>query len=311
MKLQFFSQISGLAAGLTAATLALAVAPAQAGTIHNGWNYAIDSFDDGYNGYIREDGTVDAFIGEDSNFEFYGMAITEIGGQVYVGIDSNLKLGGQASGGASDGAIHYGDLFFNFTGDSLADADGNLFAVHFDVGNDSGVSEAGVYSNVVGQNVTSTNSGFNHLRHHRNKVSNKGGTANMGDLGNLDAYFQDTVDGNWSNENRNVTSSIASGTKVGGITMLEATALKSLGLDFDNFGTQGKYTFGFSFDRDLLPDGDFIAHLLAECINDGVAIASGGIPVQPEDPASVPEPASVLGLLAVSGLAFKRRQRHA
>lgn len=296
MKLQNATQTSLICASSVLAVLTLSVAPSHAGSLHNDWEYAIDSFDDGYNLGV---------IGEDSNFEIYGLAVTEYAGQVYVGLNSNLGLGGQASDFASDDFIHYGDLFFNFTGDSLADADGNLFAVHFDTGNDSGVTQAGVYSGVSGQNVAGTNSGFNHLKWHRNKVRNKGGAATMGDLGNLDPYFQDTVDGNWGNEQWKVTNSIQSGTKIGGITMLEAATLNSLGLDFDNFGATGNHTFGFSFDRNLLPSGDFVAHLMAECVNDGVALASSDIPVKPE---SVPEPASVLGLLAVSGLALKRRR---
>ncbi|PPT07554.1 hypothetical protein CKA32_005267 [Geitlerinema sp. FC II] len=271
--------------------------------MHNGWNYTIDSFNDGY-----DLGT----IGENSNFEFYGLALTEVNDRVYVGINSNLSLAGASSNHANDGHIGYGDLFFNFSGDNAqqTQADSNFFAVRFTGYSDSGAPELGVYTNVTGRNVAKANSGFKHLKHHRNSVGNKGGSASLGDLnqyGEADAYF-----GNGYDNNYKLPNSIASGTKVGDIAMLDSTALGAAGLDFGHFGASGDYTFGFSFDRSLLPDGDFMAHLFAECINDGMVMAGNFAPVEEPPTESVPEPTSALALLVVGGLGLlKRREQTA
>lgn len=292
MKLQSLSNLSLLAAGATFATLTVNAAPAQAGELYQDWNYAIDSFNDG-----ADAGT----YGANSGFEFYGMAMTERDGKVYIGINSNLGLGGDAGGNPD--VIYYGDLFFNFTGNGLDDANGSLYGIHFDPGadSDSGVSEAGVYSNVTGKNVAADNFGFKSMTTHHNDTPDG---ATMADLSSRDDYFQSGVNEDWK-----ALNSIASGTKIGGIDMLDAVALQAVGLDFGNFDATGSQTFGFSFDRSLLPDGDFIAHVFAECINDGMALEGSLVASASADPESVPEPASVLGMLAVSGLALKLRHR--
>ena len=56
---------------------------AWAGTLHNGWNYAIDSFNDGTQG--RK-------LGANSKFEFYGMAVKQTRDKVYFAFNSNLSL---------------------------------------------------------------------------------------------------------------------------------------------------------------------------------------------------------------------------
>ena len=277
---------------------------ANAGQMHGGWNYAIDSFEDGVqSGYT---------VGADSGYEFYGMAVKEVDDKVFIGINSNLALDGRYSGGAADNNIGYGDLFFNFSGDNLntANENGNLIGIRFADTNDSGVTETGVFSNVVGQNVAGQNSGFRHLKRHNDRVNSVSDNyASMADLAPTDEYFQDYYEQSWS-----VPNSIASGTKIGDIAMLDETALSGLGLDFGHFNATGTYTFGFSFDRALLPGSDYIAHLFAECINDGMAIA-GNLSTQAlsDNSASVPEPASLMGLAAVgligaSGKLRKRKQ---
>ncbi len=299
MNTNFFTKTSLITAGFTLASLSLGVNPSMAQ-----WNYSMDSFTDGHQ--------AGGIVGSNSVFEFYGMAMMEKDGQIYIGMNSNLGLDGADSSLANDDVISYGDLFFNFTGSGLDDAAGNLFAIHFANRTNSGVSEAGVYRNVTGKNVAGQNSGFTDLTHHANKVNglsvnqNGGDGANMADLASNDAYWQSGV-----TEDYKVVTSIASGQKVGGINMLESTALASLGLDFDSYGGAGSETFGFSFDRSLLPDGDFIAHIFAECINDGMAMA-GNLASADVDPESVPEPASILGLLAVGGVMLNRkRERNA
>jgi hypothetical protein len=299
MNTNFFTKTSLITAGFTLASLSLGVNPSMAQ-----WNYSMDSSTDGHQ--------IGGVVGSESAFEFYGMAMMEKDGQIYIGMNSNLSLDGANSSHANDGVISYGDLFFNFTGDGLDDAAGNLFAIHFANNTNSGVSEAGVYRNVTGKNVAGQNSGFQHLNHHANTVNglsvnqNGGDGANMADLASNDAYWQSGV-----TEDYKVVTSIASGQKVGGINMLESTALASLGLDFASYGGAGSETFGFSFDRSLLPDGDFIAHIFAECVNDGMAMA-GNLASADVDPESVPEPASILGLLAVGGVMLNRkRERNA
>ncbi|WP_159787119.1 PEP-CTERM sorting domain-containing protein [Sodalinema gerasimenkoae] len=301
MNTSFLTKTSLVTAGLTLASLAVGVSPSIAQ-----WNYAIDSFTDGHD--------ASGVVGSNSPFEFYGMALMEDGDNIYIGINSNLSLDGHNFSAASGGVISYGDLFFNFTGDGLDDANGNLFAINFANNTDSGVQEAGVYQNVTGTNVAQQNSGFQHLNHHANTVNNLsvnktggGEGARIGDLASNDAYWQSGV-----NQNYKVINSIASGERIGGINMLEATALASLGLNFNQFGATGTHTFGFSFDRSLLPSGDFIAHIFAECVNDGMAMVGNLADASVVEPQPVPEPASVLGLLAVGGLMLKgKRERSA
>ncbi len=290
-----FTPSALLATTVALTAIAMGAAPSHAGTLHNGWNYAIDSFNDGYTLGV---------IGARSEFEFYSMALRATNDRVYVALNSNLAREGARSSHAADGWIGYGDLFFNFTGLNLPGANGNLFAVHFGQNTNSGAASQGLglYGNVTGQNVAKQNSGFNHLNHHTTEVAKKGGTANLADLSNTDPYF-----GNGVNTNHRVLNSIASGTRLGGIDLLDSAALAGLGIDFGHFGAVGHHTFGFSFDRSLLPDGDFIAHVFAECINDGLAMV-GTLPrVVIPDPDPVPEPMGVLGLVALGGLAIARK----
>ncbi|MBO9997462.1 MAG: PEP-CTERM sorting domain-containing protein [Cyanobacteria bacterium SID2] len=290
--MKFFTKASLCVAGVVLSSLNLGIAPAAAGTMHNGWDYAIDSFNDGFSGNTS---------GSNSAYEFYGLAVRETADQIYVAINANLGLEGKASNGAENGTISYGDLFFNFSGQNLDDANGSLYAIRFASSNDSGVSELGVYSNVTGKNVAGINNGFSSMSAHANKA---GSNASMGDLSESDSYFQQGGNA--------VSNSIDSGTQVGDISMLDGSALGSLGLDFGHFNATGSKTIGFSFDRALFPDGDFTAHLFAECINDGVAISSTFEPVEPPTSESVPEPASTFGLLMLGGLGLlKRRERAA
>jgi hypothetical protein len=86
-------------------------------------------------------------------------------------------------------------------------------------------------------------------------------------------------------------------------------------LNFEQHGASGDHTFGFSFDRSLLPDegGDFIAHLVAECLNDGMALI-GKLPkvttrVEVPDPVQeAPEPALASGLLLLGSLGVLKRR---
>ncbi|MCT7992923.1 PEP-CTERM sorting domain-containing protein [Laspinema olomoucense] len=291
MKATVLKTILGTAAA-TVGLMGVTAPQVQAGTLHNGWNYAIDSFKDGAEGNI---------IGANSAYEMYGMAVKEDtqSNSIFVAINANLPITGDNYGGAADGHIGWGDLIFNFSGQNLqtANASGNLFGIRFAQNNDSGVSSVGVYDNVTLRSVTSTNSGFNNLTHHANLVASQRGSASMGDLAYNDSYFAGQITGTHT-----VLNSIKTGNLLGGINVINNFA--GLGLDFGNFSATGTHTFGFSFDKSLMPVGEFVATLFAECANDGIALMGEfTVASVPGDDVSVPEPSSMLGLLAL-GLTF-------
>jgi hypothetical protein len=257
--------------------------PASAASLRGNWSYAIDSFNDGYGG-----GT----IGSRSAYEMSGIAISQQNGKFYVALNGNMPITGVASDDALDGNIGWGDLLLNFTGNPLASASssGSLLGVRFAPTNNSGAPSLGVYQGVTAQSVTATNNGFASYIAYNSAVQGVGGTSTMADLSATAPYL--TPSGS-------ILNSIGSGTKVGDIEALSAADLVDLGLNFAAFNATGSQTIGFSFDQSLLPAGDFIATLLAECGNDGMAIQA----------AAVPEPTSMAGLaLAGSGLALLRRR---
>jgi len=260
------------------AIFALQQQKATAATLSNGWNYAIDSFNDGVTG---------TQIG--GEFEFYGIAIKETSDTAFIAINSNLSLAGYADPLAQRGNINYGDLFFNFSGQNFntANAHGSLFGIRFAAGNDSGVATTGVYTDVTAKNVTKTNSGFTNLNQYNTLVAAQGGTPSMGDLAATDPYFEQT--GNWT-----VLNSIATGTKVGEINFLTPATLSALGLNFTQFNAVGSQTIGFSFNKSSMPSGNYIANFFAECANDAIAIQGSF--------EAVPEPSTWLGTLV--GLSF-------
>ncbi|MDJ1184952.1 XDD3 family exosortase-dependent surface protein [Roseofilum casamattae] len=282
----FKTLTTAIATTVTLSVLGFTATSARAGTFHQGWNYAVDSFNDGV-----ESGSI---VGEDSGYEFYSIAIQDTADKVSVAINSNAPLGGWEHQNATNNNIAFGDLFFNFGDENLESSQGSLYGIHFDTNGDNGL-ELGVYENVVGTSIGGSNSGFTSLETHATRVSENGGSANLGDFAYNDPYFNDKP-----------VNSIASGTKIGEIELLEEGDLD--GIDFGHFGATGDYTFGFSFDRSLLPSGDFIAHLFYECLNDGIALAGNleAPPVVP--PVATPEPGSMLALaLLGSAFALKRR----
>jgi hypothetical protein len=261
------------------AIFALQQPKATAATLSNGWNYAIDSFNDGVTG-----GQVGG-----GDFEFYGIAITETSDTAFIAINSNLSLAGYANIGAERGNVNYGDLFFNFSSQNFntANANGSLFAVRFAAGNDSGVATTGVYTNVTPKSVTQTNLGFTNLNQYNTRVASQGGIPSMGDLAATDPYFEQTG-------NRTVLNSIATGTKVGEINFLTPATLSALGLNFAQFNAVGSQTIGFSFNKSSMASGNYIANFFAECANDGIAIQGSF--------EAVPEPSTWFGTLV--GLSF-------
>jgi len=271
----------------TAATLCILAMTGQnalAGTLHNNWTYSIDSFRDGTEGNV---------IGDKSKFEFYGMAFQETADRVYFAINSNLSLNGYAQSGTTNGKISYGDLFLNFSNtNSFNQANGSLYAIRFDATNDTGVS-LGLYGDVSAKSVTTLNSGYSSTNQHTQTVANLGGSASYGDLAANTSYF---------NGKQAAATSISSGTFLGAISsMMSQTDLSTMGLDFSHFGAIGTQTFGFSIDKSLLPNGEFLASLFAECGNDGMVLSG--------DLKGVPEPSAIVGLVTVAGLVAGSRLR--
>ena len=281
---------------------AIAAPQANAGTIVNGWNYAVDSFNDGVTG------------GLGGKYEIYGLGIKQVGNEVIVGIDTRLPIEGSNSL-FSDNHIAWGDMFFNFGGGKMSEGNGDFLAVRFADNNDAGVSETGVYINASGQFV---DNGFNSVAAHNDYVNGNGGSASNGDRASNDSYFDASY---------NV---IQSGTKVGDIALLDEAALTGYGFNLNDVpGTAGnpesdtfagrpnssngvsyfseRQSYGFKFELPPGMVGEFVAHLAQECFNDTVAITGEFI----AESTDVPEPSLLLGLAGIAGLGLVRRRRHA
>jgi hypothetical protein len=254
--------------GVTFCLLAVSQPGTIAGTLHNQWNYAIDSF---------TDGVADDRVGG-TRFEIYGIAFQETGDRVQVAVNTNIPLAGVAETSAQNGTVALGDLFFNFSGKPFNAANGELYAVRFIPANDSSVG-LGLFGNVVAKSVTDANDGFSRLEIYNDVVLTGGGTPALGDLSATTDYFA---------QDQPVLNAIDSGTFLADLQALDPT-----GLDFAHFGAIGSQTLGFSVDRSKLPAGDFIASLFAECANDGVAIQQS---LQSDAASTVPEPSNLLGL---------------
>lgn len=276
------------------AGVALAPTPSWAETIE----YTPDGVRDGVTDGIPGDWAL-------PGFEIFGTGYGQQGNSLIVGISSHFPFGGYAapgSGGRS-GHVNWGDLFLNFSDDDFetALAKGNVYGVRFDPNNDSGVS-TGVYQVTATQSVTGINGGFSSINDYAKRVTDFGYTPYLGEM---------VIDSNFTyldpTKSDNV---IASGTLLS--TDVEYIAdLSALGFeqDFgfsDNLPETGAYTYGFRFDLSNLPLGQFIAHLWAECINDGVAFVGQ---VRTENSQSVPEPSVLIGLGLMGAVLWRQRQR--
>ncbi|MEO0984554.1 MAG: XDD3 family exosortase-dependent surface protein [Cyanobacteria bacterium J06639_14] len=270
-------------------------ASSRAATIH----YTADSFSDGVDG-----ATVG---GPDSAYELYGIGYAQTDTTLYVGLNTNLPIGGEPAPAATGGSVAWGDLFFNFSDQPFAEAvsAGDVYGVRFDAANDSPMLELGLYQVSQTDSVTPFNSGFSSLDAYQTTVTSAGGTPSLGDI---------PLDGSYLSNTDLPQNVISEGTLVSNeVTFIEDFSTVGFDSDF-GFGTElaetGSYTYGFSVDKSGLPIGDFIAHVLAECANDGIAFVGTLLGQDsPSDAASVPEPAMGLALLVVGGACGMTRSR--
>lgn len=279
--------LSQVGTGAIAAGVMLASAlPAVAFDI-KGWQYSTDSFNDssGYVPSLRRGG-----VGSGTNYEIYKTAVRNIDGKTIFAIRSNLPLGGARSSDANDGHIHWGDLIINTACEALDKVLGkSLFGIRFASGNDSGVSQTGVYANVdlFDLAVANGNPGRN-LAEHNQWVINKGGSPQTGSLPS--SYFDETT---------HVPTLIRSGTRIGDVEIISDTS----SLDLDGFEGLGGTTVAFAWDSNLIPaepGQEFCYSIGPECNND----IQGGSYI-----AEVPTPAAVLPVLSGLLAAAKRKRR--
>jgi hypothetical protein len=279
----------------------IAVTPAvPAAQLHLGWDYAIDSPNDSLGvdptGNIQPGGSI---------YEIFGMAVKDdvATDSVWFALSSNLPLYGEnltnpyldAEGkrySVPDSNIGWGDLFLDFSGQGSlkAASDANqLFGIKFAINNDSEVPTLGVYSNASITSVTTANAGYSNLWNNNNVLQTRTGqtrSANMGDLAWNASYFAPyTTPGSYDNLSSLMPNVLASGAKIGEVTLLNRENLVKAGLDPEFFSPTNAEVFGFRIPKALLPAGDFIATLLAECINDGIALSSKLVLPAPPPPA--------------------------
>lgn len=256
--------------------------------LDTGWNYSIGLASNGSGG---------------PEFALTGIAIKQDDRNVYVAINGGADpTQGIAEEGVMNGNINYGDLFFNFTGQTFARANESqsLFGIHFAI-NDSGVSEAGIYSQIQAKSVAPINNGYLTLQQYFDYgwgLQQTQGTDLPTPQQAIEYYGEQGL-GTLYNE-------IDAGTKIGDISPLTVAVLDTL--NFGKYGANSNYTFGFQFQKSLLPTGNFIANLLFECNNSGIAIASA---IDPDESTAVPEPLAIAGMMlgGIGSIAMKCKQK--
>lgn len=273
------SKLKSIAA--LAASISLITAVGQSAQAAD-WIYQADANNDAYGG---------------NPFEIYGMGIKDDGDNVWVGINAGLGIGGhnmatQYNGDGDyieDQNVGWGDLFLDFDPfRNFADASraGTLIGIHFASGNDSainggaqadwneqgGSSPVGVYSHVRGADVQRQNGGFRNFGANKQFVNSLHGehiTPTIGGRAFNDGYYGEYAG---SETNDFISNTIGSGHFLGGLDMLSSQDLLTQGFNTGVFGQNPTQSFGFKFQRSLLPDGGFIASLFEECLNDAISL---------------------------------------
>jgi hypothetical protein len=334
MKTHKISTLLGVATAAVCVSLVAGQA-AQAQVLGSNWTYTMDSFADGNDGNTG--------VGKSSNYEMYGMAMKAQDGFISIAFNANLALTGQAHSGVTNGTIGWGDVLFNFSGNSLKDASaaGSLFGIRFADTNDSGAATTGVFSGVTAKSVASTNSGYSTFNQYQNDVNNNSPNTNTGTKGGQIGYggatvaeaksYLTNVNGVSQDTSYGQLNVIGTGTKVGDINFLGANEIASLASGFAGLGGIGRNTVGFSFSQTLL--GQFmqpanaVITLLEECTNDGMMLkaqlpsitspVAGSQPVpyisSTSNTQSTPEPLTMLaaGAAVSFGAMFKKQRDQA
>jgi hypothetical protein len=276
---------------------------ASAATLHYDWQYAIDRTDDSLfvsNGRPTAGGT---------EFEIYSMAVKDdpLTNSVWFALNANLPLYGVNTGPniciigeepcypVTDSNIGWGDLLLDFSGTgnlkSASDAS-QLYGIRFSPTNDSGALSVGLYSNVTAKSVVVENAGYSNLGNHNSVLTSLDKPqASMGDRAWNNQYFAPyTTPGTHAQPSTHMLNAIATGNKIAELILVDAPALAQAGFE-PGFGSPvGSQVFGFRIAKDALPTGDFIATLLAECINDGIALVGrlAAAPPPPPPPKTCP-----------------------
>lgn len=292
--------------GIAVATAAALGAPeARAGTMYNGWNYAIDSPNDS----IMGDGNGGHDVGN-TIYEIYSMAFKADNDHVWVALNSNLPIEGRQTGpklcnGSQcfdilNNSITWGDIFFDFSGKPTFPDGGNMFnmfGIRFAESNDSGAPELGVYPLIEStMSVVQENAGWGVGNHNSKVKANTGVNSSLGDLAWNDPYY------NGVNYMPNVIGSVkAPFHNPVALEFLTLGELQNDGLDWGavlNPPNIGSETIGFKFDRhdSLFPrsGGEFIATAFLECFNDGIALKGELEPIE------VPEPEMVMSFAVLA-----------
>ena len=289
--------------GAATATIFLATTAKQtavAGTLNLGWNYAIDPSYDSLGG---------------SRYEIYGMAIKDdlVANTIWVAISGNTPLTGINTGPylegmpVSNGNIGWGDLLFDFSGKrnyKTANDSNSFFGIRFAPNNDSKTPGTGIYSGVNATSVVTENAGWWNLHNHANGLRQRTGLdARMGDLVWNDPYYSPyTNEASYYRPETHIPNVIASGKKVGDITMVNDAELAAAGFALGALPARGSQTIGFKFDKSLMPVDSYVATLILECNNDAMALIG--------ETEAVPEPSSILAtLLGVCAIGTWRKRK--
>lgn len=304
MRFQLMNNLLGTGFLVPVMTI-FSVQPTVAGTLYNGWNYAIDAPKDSLNPNLATPDPNDAILNQGA-YELFGLSIKEDWqtNSIIIAINGNLPLTGFSNPYAADGNVGYGDLFFNFYGDNFTNTinTSNLFGIRFSPTNDSGAATTGVYEAVTPKPVSVENHGF-YLQGYYGTVAARelidgdvDESKMFGDL-SKDAFssymsYQPQPPGQFQPTPNVIREN--TGTRLGDVTLLSVAELLAAGLDlnqFSNGGSQpiGSQTIGFRFDRTLFPKGKFTAHLSLECLNDIIAIMGQFTPPPPPPPPLFPE----------------------
>ncbi len=278
---------------------------------NTGWQYATNNTNNGADGSYGFGGPNGV-----NPYQIRGIGVLETATSIIVALNANMPLTGYADAdapGVTGGQIGWGDLFFNFQGQTFdqAEAAGNLFGVRFASANADNAQNGnnpnlgvGLYSDVTTQSLTGQKDGYTTayggITRYENDVKgwagtgssnsslNPDGTVNFGDLS--DTYYNNNGQDNTFSQN-----GISTGTFLSTISFLSTGSLTQalLNTGYNSSLFTGTNTIAFEFDKSTLPGGQSVA-----------------APTDTENPVSnsaVPEPTTIAGMF-LGGLFLKMKR---